>query len=120
MHNILSFLKDVSNKKDEDWPTIFSDIEDAHTRDALAFHRKSTKLDEIRIDNEGNTVIHVAVSNATSSKPEVSTNFFVIHPNHSRTWPRAGSEWVFINGGAFGRVPIAMAKPGIYRIEKLE
>jgi hypothetical protein len=61
----------------------------------------------------------VAVSNATSFDTE-SPKFFVIRPGKSNIWKRTGKESVFINGGGSGRVAIAIAEPGSYKIQELE
>lgn len=114
MHNILSLLKEILNK---DWPTIFGYIERMETtaRDVLV--ALEGLHDEIRIENRWNATVQVAVS--TTSVDEAS-HFFEIQPGKSVKWKRTKNECVFINEVGSNRVVIAMAGPGVYKIQDVE
>jgi hypothetical protein len=72
----------------------------------------------IRIRNAGSSVLQVAVSNVTS--PDEPPTFNIIESGQAVDWPRVGRESVYINGGGFGRVAIAIAGPGSYIVQPLE
>ncbi len=72
----------------------------------------------IRIRNAGNSVLQVAVSNVTS--PDELPAFNIIELGQAVDWLRVGMESVYINGGGFGRVAIAVAGPGSHIVQPLE
>lgn len=72
----------------------------------------------IQIKNDGKCSIQVAISNATLSSG--SPTFYEISPGGIREWPRTGSESIYINGGGFGRVVVAAARPGRYLVPDLQ
>jgi hypothetical protein len=128
VHDILVLLKHISKKPDEDWPAIFSNIEDSNLKngqatigDPLVFIGPPPQSDHIKIQNNRDTSVRVVVTDSVGELPR----FREIAQNGSEDWPITGNEFVFINvlgvdsNSIRNRVAIAMAEAGTYGIEKL-
>jgi hypothetical protein len=74
---------------------------------------KAPQPGAILLKNDSDSSVQVAVSSATGGSP----SFYKLDRGSSDTWKRTGNETVFINGGGFGQVAIAMAEPGSYIIK---